>query len=66
MARAKSESQIPPGVSSQSRILRRRLLPDLAPVAGLRGLQFEVTGERPGVKMRFSRQPRGAACQPLY
>lgn len=49
-----------------SRILRRRLLPDLARVAGLRGLQFEVTGKRPGVKMRFSRQPRGAACRPLY
>ena len=29
-------------------------------------LQFEMTGQRPGVKMGFSRQPRGAACQPLY
>jgi hypothetical protein len=47
-------------------ILRRRLLPDLTRVAGLRGLQFEVTGKRSGVKMRFCRQPRGAACRPLY
>src|SRR6266481_96611 len=35
-ARAKSESKIPPGISSYLRILRRRLLPDLARVAGLR------------------------------
>jgi len=62
VARAKSEPKIPPGISSQSRILRRRLLPDLVRMVGLRGLQFEMTGKRPGGNMRFPRQPRGAAC----